>query len=244
MIIKNQSKKNAIILCGHGSRNQSYLEDFLVLKNKISQKLKSFNVHHCFIEINKPSIRSCLNKLTKNYEKIFFFPLLIFEGKHMVNDIRKEIKKLPSIHLKKIFLIDKISLLNEVLPIVRKIIKKKNPKKFDLLITSCSISKKIRVKKELEIYTKKLSKLLSIKGNIFHFVGDEDDVLKKIKASKIKTEKKLLHPIFFFNGYLYKKNVRTISQTVDTFNLKPISHYSEIIDLLSEKLVNSIRILD
>ena len=70
-------KKNALVLCGHGSRNQSYKSDFFILKKKNSKKFKLLNIFHCFIEINQPSIEVCLSNLMNEYKRIFFFPLLI-----------------------------------------------------------------------------------------------------------------------------------------------------------------------
>ena len=32
-------KKNALVLCGHGSRNQSYKSDFFILKKKFKKNL-------------------------------------------------------------------------------------------------------------------------------------------------------------------------------------------------------------
>ena len=60
----------------------------------------------------------------------------------MIEDIKDKINKISYDHPKKIILIDKISLIKEVLPITSKIIKEKYSQKFDILITSCSISKK------------------------------------------------------------------------------------------------------
>ena len=61
--------------------------------------------------------------------------------------------------------------------------------------------------------------------------------VKKSSSSHPKEKKSLLHPVFFFNGYLYKRNVKELSETIKTINLKPISHYNEITNLLSKKLI-------
>ena len=100
-------------------------QTFFILKKKFKKKFKLLNIFHCFIEINQPSVEMCLSDLMNEYKRIFFFPLLIFEGKHMIEDIKDKINKISYDHPKKITLIDKISLIKEVLPITSKIIKRK-----------------------------------------------------------------------------------------------------------------------
>ena len=182
MITEIQNKEHAVVLCGHGSRSQKYLSDFLNLEKRISLRLKSARIYHCFIEINKPSIEECLKNLFRTYKKIFFFPLLLFEGKHMIKDIRDQLKKISKKKSHKIILIDKISLINEILPKISEILNKVlYEKNFNILITSCSKSTNSQVAEELESYTEKLSRMTSIDINLFHFVGDEESIVGKVK---------------------------------------------------------------
>ena len=157
------TKDQAIILCGHGSRNSSYVKDFLDLKNRLKEKVKNIDLFHCFIEINEPSIEICIKKNIKYYKKLYFFPLLLFEGKHMVEDINIKVKKISEKENTKILIINKLSLINDVLPIFTNTIKKFYSNGYDFFITSCSYSKKDKVIDELKLYTEKLSKKLKIK---------------------------------------------------------------------------------
>ena len=59
MIIKKLNKENAIILCGHGSRDSDYKNEMLGLKIKLEENIQ-YDVFNCFIEINEPSIEDCL----------------------------------------------------------------------------------------------------------------------------------------------------------------------------------------
>ena len=204
MNINKKIKERALILCGHGSRSSSYEKDFLILKKKIKKKIKDTDVLHCFIEINYPSLDSCINENIKKYKKIFIFPLLLFEGKHLLKDIKNKVKIISRATKVKIFLINKISLTQDVLPLFPSLIKTLKKENHDLLITSCSFSKSKKVIKELENYTERLSDLLKIKNKIFHFAGDETSVFKKIENSNINI---LLHPVFFFGGFLYQRNI-------------------------------------
>ena len=93
MIIRKLNKENAIILCGHGSRDSDYIKEMLGLKIKLEKQIQC-EVFNCFIEINEPSIEDCLVEIIHKYKKILFFPLLLFDGKHMIKDIKKKINYL------------------------------------------------------------------------------------------------------------------------------------------------------
>ena len=90
MIIKKLNKEKAIILCGHGSRDSDYKSEMLCLKIKLEEHIQ-YDVFNCFIEINEPSIEDCLDKIIHKYKKILFFPLLLFDGKHMIRHIKKKL---------------------------------------------------------------------------------------------------------------------------------------------------------
>ena len=116
MIIKKLNKENAIILCGHGSRDSDYKNDMLDLKIKLEKNIQ-YDVFNCFIEINEPSIEDCLDETIHKYKKIFFFPLLLFDGKHMIRDVKKRVNNFSQKFEKQIHIVTKLSLLKEVLPI-------------------------------------------------------------------------------------------------------------------------------
>ena len=242
MITNNLIKDHAIVLCGHGSRNISYMNDLLILKTKIESKINFSNIFDCYIEINKPSVNECLKNLDKKFEKIFIFPLLLFDGKHFLEDIKQQINKLSFQTKKKIVLLEKISLLDEICPIVKKIIRKKEigQKKFNFLITSCSLSKQKEVIKMLRDYTLKLSKTLDIEKNNFHFVGDEKNAFEQIKKVGLIPANIILHPMFFFNGFLFKKSITTFSKYPSVTCLDPLFSYDEIVNILKDKLVTRI----
>ena len=132
----------------------------------------------------------------------------------------------------------KVSLVQEVLPNMKDIISKYKYKDYDALITSCSFSKNKTVIDQLENYTNKLSTCLNIKNKIFHFVGDEGVVLSELK--KLRITNIIHHPVFFFNGFLFKKNVRFFEKYFKTMQIFPIAHYDPIIKIISNKLIRSI----
>ena len=205
-MLKKQTK--ALVICGHGSSVNLYENDFKKSFKTIRNVIKT-NCFFCFIEKNKPSIDECLKILKKDgYNKIFFFPFLIFNGKHFERDIKLRLNELAKSLEIKIILIDKISLINDILPIMSKKIKmllKKN--KTNILATFCSKSKNTNVVKELEAYTAKLGKLTGIKKTFSNFVGNENSFLLKINEINHENFFLIVHPIFLFEGYLQKKNL-------------------------------------
>ncbi len=237
MIIKKLSKENAIILCGHGSRDSDYKKEMLSLKNKLEENIQ-YDVFNCFIEINEPSIEDCLDEIIHKYKKILFFPLLLFDGKHMIRDVKTKINNLSQKFDKQIHIVNKISLLKELLPNIKDIITNSQYNEYDTLITSCSFSKNKTVFNQLRNYTNKLSTSLNIQNKIFHFVGDEEGVLSQLKKLRIRNV--ILHPIFFFNGYLFKKNIRYYEKYFKTMLISPIAHYDPIIKIISDKLIRNI----
>ena len=207
MIIKKLNKEHAIILCGHGSRDSDYKREILSLKIKLEEKFQ-YDVFNCFIEINEPSIDGCVEEIIHKYKKILFFPLLLFDGKHMIKDIKKRINELSKKFKKHIYLVSKVSLVQEVLPNMKDIISKYKYKDYDALITSCSFSKNKTVIDQLENYTNKLSTCLNIKNKIFHFVGDEGVVLSELK--KLRITNIIHHPVFFLMVFCSRKTLDSL----------------------------------
>ena len=237
MIIKKSNKESAIILCGHGSRDSNYKNEMYSLNSKLKNKFH-YDVFNCFIEINEPSIENCVDEIIYKYKRILFFPLLLFDGKHMIKDIKKKITYLSKKFEKNIHLVNKVSLVEEVLPNIKDIITKSHYKEYDTLITSCSFSKNKTVLYQLQNYTNKLSSSLNIKNKIFHFVGEEGTVISELK--KLNISNIILHPIFFFNGFLFKKNVRYFEKSFNTKQIFPIAHYDPIVKVISDKLIRDI----
>ena len=118
----NQKKNNnAILLCGHGSRSANHSINLEKIKKKIEKKV-NIQTFFCFLEVNKPSLEECLLKYSGVYSKIYIFPFLIFEGNHFKEDITKLIKKYNKFN--NVILIEKLSLLDEILPVTKEILKK------------------------------------------------------------------------------------------------------------------------
>ena len=207
------SSNTALVLCGHGSSFKLYEQDFKKNYRMIEEKIHT-NCYFCFIEKSKPSIEDCLKAIKKKgIKKIFFFPFLLFNGKHFEKDIKAKIKELSESLKLEIKLIDKISLTKDVMPIVKKKISKiLKPNKTNILVTFCSKSKNSKVISELKIYTQKLAENLNIAFTYSFFVGEEAEFLKKIKNHEREGYFLIVQPIFLFKGYLQNKNLDFFNQ--------------------------------
>ena len=234
-----KNKNIAIVLCGHGSSFNLYIQDFKKYHQIIEKRINaSFFV--CFIEKNEPSIEGCLSFIKKQgVKKVFFFPFLLFNGKHFEQDIKTKIKELSKRLKLKIKLIEKISLTKEVMPIIEKkiskIIKKK---KTNILATFCSGSKNPKVGLELKKYSQTIAKNLNISQTYSYFVGEETKFVNEIKNLNNENYFLIIQPIFLFKGYLQNKNLSFLKNLeIRNYHvLNTLMTVSDIQDLVAKKL--------
>ena len=239
-----RKKDSIVLLCSHGSRAPAHSENLKNLRKKINKDLK-LKVATCYLERNEPSLETVIQSNIEIYRKIIIFPFLIFEGVHFVNDIKLLIKKFSERDIKKIFLVKKISLIDEILPLTSKIFREMFSDKKNLILVTCSsFSKKKSVISELEKYTELLAKNLRIKNCYFHFSGDEKNIIKKIKNDNSEGNCSIFfHPLFLFKGYLYEKSSTIFSDTFksDITIAKPLMNQTKIYNLVVNKLINGIQ---
>lgn len=230
-------KKRTLILCAHGSNNHLFHDDFNKFLRKIEDKV-NLKVYKCFIEINSPSIEEIFEKLSKKYYKINFVPLLIFNGNHLMEDVDQNILLFQKKYRKLLIQNKKLLFINdEIQSNFIKIFKYKFKKKFNnkILVTISSSSKNQNVNKELDIYTKNISKELKIKDSFSISYNHEDDLIKTFK--KLKNKKKIeliIHPVLLFNGFLYNKIKEKFKNLKfrKVHLIKPILNYKVFVDLL------------
>ena len=238
--MKNQKNNNVILLCGHGSKSKHHSINLRKIKKKIEEKI-NIKVFTSFLEVNKPSLEDCLLKYPKKYDRVFIFPFLIFEGNHFKKDVKRLVQKYNE--SKNVVLIDKLSLINEILPETTKILKKKIKKEDNtILVTSSSYSKDKSVLLDLQKYTRLLSNELNVSESFFHYVGGENNVVEKLKRLKNDKLSILLHPIFLFQGFLYSKNKKYFH---DSFFKKvtvspSLMNENRIFNLVIKKLLTKI----
>jgi sirohydrochlorin cobaltochelatase len=78
----------ALMLCGHGSRDQAAMVEFGGLAEKLRTRLPDWTVEHGYLEFAKPVIRDGLDRLrASGAETVLALPGMLFAAGHAKNDI-------------------------------------------------------------------------------------------------------------------------------------------------------------
>ena len=86
------TKKTAVMICGHGSRDDAAIEEFNQLAGHLSKRLPDFDVESGFLEFATPVIRTGLDKLKqRGAEKIVCVPGMLLAAGHVKNDLPSEV---------------------------------------------------------------------------------------------------------------------------------------------------------
>ncbi len=81
--------KTGVMICGHGSRSQSAVDEFATLADKLPAYLpKDWMTDYGYLEFANPVIRDGLDKLREaGCERILAVPGMLFAAMHAKNDI-------------------------------------------------------------------------------------------------------------------------------------------------------------
>ena len=84
--------KTAVMICGHGSRDDGAIEQFNKLAGHFSERLPDFDVESGFLEFATPVIRTGLDKLKeRGANRIVCIPGMLFAAGHVKNDLPSEV---------------------------------------------------------------------------------------------------------------------------------------------------------
>lgn len=85
-------KMTAVMICGHGSRDQAAVDEFNVLAVHFRKRLPEWDVESGFLEFATPMIRDGLEKLKeRGARRIVCVPSMLFAAGHVKNDLPSEI---------------------------------------------------------------------------------------------------------------------------------------------------------
>ena len=174
-------------------------------------------------------------------------PILIFKGKHLKLDIISKLEILSKKFDTKVMIIDNIELGRNIVSIYqRKISNEIFKQNKYALITCSSFSKDKNLEKTLQKYTQDLSYQLRISYFQNFQFNNEQIIIEKLKLAIKNNEinKIILHPIFLFDGFLYKKIIRKFEDNfINIIHItKPLLEEPEIINILRERILTKIKL--
>jgi len=93
------SKKTAVMICGHGSRDVEAIQEFDLLALHLRQRLPQYDVESGFLEFARPVLREGFDKLTeRGAERILALPAMLFAAGHVKNDLPSEVNAFAADH--------------------------------------------------------------------------------------------------------------------------------------------------
>ncbi len=89
------AKKNlAYLLIAHGTRDSEGSESFFKFVEEFRKSFRDRMIEPAFLEICRPSIKEGIDAcVKKGAEEIFIIPLMLFPGRHVKEDIPREIQE-------------------------------------------------------------------------------------------------------------------------------------------------------
>ncbi len=91
--------KTAVMICGHGSRDDEAVSEFDQLAVHLRARLPDLDVESGFLEFARPVIRSGLEKLReRGAERILCLPGMLFAAGHVKNDLPSEVNEFAATH--------------------------------------------------------------------------------------------------------------------------------------------------
>ena len=86
--------KTAVMVCGHGSRDESAVDEFNGLARHLRRRLPEYDVESGFLEFARPVIRDGLEALkARGAERIICLPGMLFAAGHVKNDLPSELNE-------------------------------------------------------------------------------------------------------------------------------------------------------
>lgn len=86
--LNQPSQKIGVMLCGHGSRSNSAVNEFAAMAAKLREAMPQWVVEHGYLEFANPVIRVGLDRLVEQgCERILAVPGMLFAAMHAKNDI-------------------------------------------------------------------------------------------------------------------------------------------------------------
>ena len=95
----SKPKKSAYLLIAHGTREKKGEEAFFEFAAEFQRSFPDRKIQPAFLELSRPSIPEGIDSCVKEgVEEIFVLPLMLFPGRHVNQDIPREIQEAKHRH--------------------------------------------------------------------------------------------------------------------------------------------------
>ena len=92
-LLTNLEDRIGILICGHGSRMDSAINEFALLAEGLKAELPEIPVEYGYLEFATPIIEEALDRLREqNVKKVIAIPAMLFAAGHAKNDIPSLLK--------------------------------------------------------------------------------------------------------------------------------------------------------
>jgi sirohydrochlorin cobaltochelatase len=86
------------VLLGHGSREPGALDEIQALRTELASASPEWRFTHAFLN-QEPTLETAVSGLVSaGCSRIRVLPLLVFTGKHLLEDVPREIERLQGLH--------------------------------------------------------------------------------------------------------------------------------------------------
>lgn len=97
--MQTTTKKSALVLFAHGSRDPAWAEPFKAIQALIRAQAPGLRSELAFLELMQPSIGDCVATLAaEGLEEITIVPLFLAAGRHLREDLPALIKPIQAAH--------------------------------------------------------------------------------------------------------------------------------------------------
>ena len=97
--MQTPTKKSALVLFAHGSRDPAWAEPFKAIQALIRAQSPGLRSELAFLELMQPSIADCVAKLAaEGFEDMTIVPLFLAAGRHLREDLPALIKPIQAAH--------------------------------------------------------------------------------------------------------------------------------------------------
>ncbi len=89
------TKKSAVILLAHGSRDPHWLAPFTQMLEQIREQSPSTKVELAYLELAEPNLESKIEELAdQGFSQLEIIPLFFAAGKHLRKDVPHEVEQI------------------------------------------------------------------------------------------------------------------------------------------------------